>query len=89
MIAQPFTGAGYLLRGLRLIRERAIFPYVAVPLAINVIVFAGLAWYAFRSLGLLVDRAVPHGYEWLGWLVWPLAEQIGRASCRERVSRCV
>lgn len=73
MIVQPFTGAGYLLRGLRLIRERAIVPYVAVPLAINVIVFAGLAWYVFRSLGPLVDRAVPHGYEWLGWLVWPLA----------------
>jgi hypothetical protein len=59
MIAQPFTGAGYLLRGLRLIRERAILPYVAVPLAINVIVFATLAWYAFCSLGPLVDRAVP------------------------------
>lgn len=72
MIAQPFVGAGYLLRGLRLIRERAILPYAAVPLATNVAVFAGLAWVAFRSLGPLVDWLVPQGHEWLGWLVWPL-----------------
>jgi CysZ protein len=73
MIAQPFTGAGYLLRGFRLIRLRAMRPYVVVPIAINSAVFAGLGWYAVGALGPLVDWIVPAGYEWLAWLVWPLA----------------
>jgi CysZ protein len=73
MIAQPLAGAGYLLQGFRLIRQRAILPYVVIPVAINVTVFAAFAWYAVYALGPLVDRVVPDGYEWLGWLVWPLA----------------
>lgn len=73
MIAQPLAGAGYLLQGFRLIRLRAILPYVVIPVAINVTVFAAFAWYAVHALGPLVDWVVPDGYEWLGWLVWPLA----------------
>lgn len=73
MIAQPLIGAGYLLRGLRLIRLRVILPYVVIPVTINVTVFAVSAWYAFHALGPLVDWIVPDAYQWLGWLVWPLA----------------
>ena len=73
MIAQPLAGAGYLLQGFRLIRLRAILPYVVIPVAINVAVFAAFAWYAVHALGPLIDGVVPDGYEWLGWLIWPLA----------------
>jgi CysZ protein len=73
MIAQPLTGAGYLLHGFRLIRLREVLPYVAIPLAINVAVFAGLGWYAVGTLGPVVAWIVPAGYEWLAWLIWPLA----------------
>ncbi|MFZ5861858.1 MAG: sulfate transporter CysZ [Nitrospirota bacterium] len=73
MIAQPLIGAGYLLQGFRLIRRREVLPYVAIPVAINVAVFAALGWYAVDALGPLVDWIVPDGYAWLSWLVWPLA----------------
>jgi CysZ protein len=73
MIAQPLIGAGYLLQGVRLIRRRDVLPYVIIPVGINVAVFAALTWYALGALDPLVEWIVPAGYEWLAWLVWPLA----------------
>lgn len=72
MIRPPLVGAGYLLRGFRLIRVRAILPYVAVPVAINIAVFGLLAWAALRRLGTLVEWLTPAGYDWLEWLIWPV-----------------
>lgn len=72
MIRPLLAGAGYLLRGFRLIRVRAILPYVAVPVAINIAVFGLLAWATLRRLGTLVEWLTPAGYDWLEWLIWPV-----------------
>lgn len=59
-------GAHYLVRGFALIAHPQFRRYVAVPLAINVLVFAGLIWAGVDWFGGLVDRFMPAGDAW--WL---------------------
>lgn len=75
MWRHPLLGPAYLLKGLRLIARPALWPYVAIPLLINVILFGLLLWFAAGEFGGLVDRllpALPHWLAWLGWLLWLL-----------------
>lgn len=66
---KPFlAGAGYLLRGLRLVIEPGLRRYVALPLLINALVFAGLLWLAADQFGVLVDAILPALPQWLAWL---------------------
>ncbi|SFM25197.1 CysZ protein [Ectothiorhodospira mobilis] len=66
---KPFlAGAGYLLRGLRLVIEPGLRRYVALPLLINALVFAGLLWLAADQFGALVDAILPALPQWLAWL---------------------
>ncbi|MEA3292677.1 MAG: sulfate transporter CysZ, partial [Pseudomonadota bacterium] len=64
------AGARYLLRGFRLIGRRGIRRYVAIPLAINVLLFAGLLWFLGDRFGVLTDWLLGFVPEWLGWLLW-------------------
>lgn len=72
MLDQPFAGAGYLFRGLRLIAEPGLRRYVALPLAVNVLVFAGLLWFAVDQFGAWLDVVIPVLPDWLAWLSWLL-----------------
>ncbi len=72
MQANSFSGALYLIRGLKLILRPGIRRYVVMPLAINVVVFslligAGASW--FHSF---VTSLLPGLPAWLDWLVWPI-----------------
>ncbi|MGR9092184.1 MAG: sulfate transporter CysZ [Gammaproteobacteria bacterium] len=65
-------GAGYVLRGLRLIREPSVRGYVIIPLLINIVLFsAGIASIAW-GLDLVMDRFLPDWLDWLRFLLWPL-----------------
>lgn len=65
-------GAGYVLRGLRLIREPSVRVYVIIPLLINIVLFsAGIASIAW-GLDLVMDRFLPDWLDWLRFLLWPL-----------------
>ena len=72
MIQQPFLGASYLLRGLGLIFRPGLRRFVAVPLAINVTVFALLLWLAIGEFNALIDYLTPQLPDWLAWLAWVL-----------------
>ncbi len=65
-------GAGYVLRGLRLIREPSVRVYVIIPLLINIVLFSlgivSIAW----GLDLVMDRFLPDWLDWLRFLLWPL-----------------
>ena len=68
-----FVGAGYLLRALRLLAAtRALWPYVFVPIALNVVVgltvYAGLLFAGLRA----VDRLAGALPEWAGPLAFVL-----------------
>lgn len=65
-------GAGYVWRGLRLIREPSVRVYVIIPLLINIVLFsAGIASIAW-GLDLVMDRFLPDWLDWLRILLWPL-----------------
>ncbi|KAF0193218.1 MAG: hypothetical protein FD165_321 [Gammaproteobacteria bacterium] len=68
-------GAGYLLRGYRLLRVPGLRRYVVVPLLINTSLFAGIVLLGGQAFGHLIDgllAAVPAWLQWLGWVLWPL-----------------
>jgi CysZ protein len=67
--------AGYLLRGARMLRHRKLLPFVAVPLAVNILIFGTLIWAALSYLLGVIDAWMGWIPEWLGfltWLIWPL-----------------
>lgn len=72
MILDLFRGAGFFLRGLRLISRSGVRRYVAIPLIINTIFFGTAIAFGADYLGGFIDGIVPAGYEWLAWLVWPI-----------------
>ncbi len=68
-------GWGHLLEGLRLIRQPRLRRFVLIPLAINLLVFAGLigyAWHAFDALMAQLLGWLPDWLDWLQYLLWPL-----------------
>lgn len=68
----PLSGFGYLLAGFRLLLRPTLWPYVLLPLAINVLVFGLLLWLATGQFGALVDTLTPSLPDWLSWLAWLL-----------------
>lgn len=68
----PLTGAIYFLRGFALILRPGIRAYVAIPLLINVLVFAGLIYFGAGQLQALLDQMLPEWLDWLQWLLLPL-----------------
>ncbi|MFQ5598616.1 MAG: sulfate transporter CysZ [Nitrospiria bacterium] len=72
MRGNPFTGAGYLFRGLHLIRQPGIRQYVVIPLAINSLLFSLLIWFGAGQFNDWITRLLPPALDWLEWLLWPL-----------------
>ena len=75
-----FRGAGYLLEGLRLVRQPGLRRYVLIPFLINLLLFGGLLYFAFGWVGALVELLLGYlpGYlDWLGYLLWPLFALLG------------
>ena len=68
----PVSGAIYFLRGVRLVFAPGIRAYVAVPLAVNVIVFSTLIYFGTGQFQALLDWLLPGWLEWLQWILLPL-----------------
>lgn len=65
-------GAHCLLEGFGLLKRSGIRPFVLMPLAINIVLFAGLIGWAASGFGALVDGLLPELPAWLTWLAWLL-----------------
>ena len=70
---QFMRGFGYVFKGFGLINQKGIRRYVAIPLLINIILFAVVIWYGADRFEALLDYmdALLLGWEfpsWLGWL---------------------
>jgi len=65
----PVSGALYFLRGFAIVTRPGLRGYVAVPLVINVALFAALIWF---STSWLVDFAKNMLPDWLDFLAWLL-----------------
>lgn len=69
------SGAGYVLRGLRLIVQPRLRRFVLIPLTINIAVFSAAIWYGvvmFETFLAWMQAQVPAWMEWLEWVLWPL-----------------
>ncbi|MCB1760177.1 MAG: sulfate transporter CysZ [Gammaproteobacteria bacterium] len=67
-------GMGYLLEGFRILRKPGLKRYLLLPLAINVLVFALLAWVGIDQSGAFFDRFLPQNgwLSYIRWILWPL-----------------
>ena len=82
MATNPVSGPAYLLEGMRLIARPGLRRFVAIPLGINILVFAAaLYWGISRFEGLIawLHALLPTLPDWLAWLergldwiLWPL-----------------
>ena len=68
-------GAGYLVRGAKLLRHPSLLKFVTIPLAINALIFASLLAVGFSYISELIDAMLARIPAWLGfiqWVLWPL-----------------
>ena len=68
-------GAGYFVRGLKLLRHRRLRPFVIIPLLINIVIFSSLIYFTISYVDSLMGgllAAIPDWLSWLTWLIWPL-----------------
>jgi CysZ protein len=75
MASNPIRGARCMLRGVSLLTEPALRPFVIVPVLINIVVFTAAIWYAAGRFGELMARleaAIPTWLGWIDWLLWPV-----------------
>lgn len=75
MSKDSLLGVRYFFRGLGLITKPGVRRYVAIPLAINSLLFASLIAYGWTILGQLreaTEQWLPAWLDWLSWLLIPL-----------------
>ena len=68
----PLSGTLYLLRGFAIVIRPGIRAYVAVPLSINVVLFALLIYFGASWLGGVVEYMLPDWLDFLGWILVPV-----------------
>ena len=69
------TGAGYLLKGFKMLNQPGLRRFVAVPLALNILLFGGLIWLGFGWIDQTVESMlswIPGWLSFLSWVIWPL-----------------
>ena len=74
LIKQPLSGIGYLLKGAKLLSHPKLRTFILLPLAINILIFAGAFWFLFSSIMGWIDgyiSALPDFLSWLSYLFWP------------------
>jgi len=75
MAVNPISGAGYLLKGIKLVARPGLRRFVLMPLLINILVFSAAIWYGvsqFESFLGWMQSEIPSWLQWLNWILWPL-----------------
>jgi CysZ protein len=72
MISNPITGAGYLLRGFKLLLTPGVRRYVVIPLIINIVLFGSIIFLGVGQFEVLLEWLMPSIPEWLQWVSWLL-----------------
>ncbi len=68
-------GAGYLVRGAKMLKHPALRLFVFIPLLVNIVIFGSLIWYGLSYLDALMADWLGKIPEWLNfieWIIWPL-----------------
>ena len=75
MRAPVLSGPQYLREGLKLVLSPNLRLFVLLPLAVNLLLFGGLIYFAGHQFSLWVDALMPSLPSWLSFLtyiLWPL-----------------
>ncbi|MDR2315714.1 MAG: sulfate transporter CysZ [Pseudomonas sp.] len=75
MQAPVLSGPQYLHEGLKLVLSPNLRLFVLLPLAVNLLLFGGLIYFAGHQFGLWLDALMPTLPDWLSFLsyiLWPL-----------------
>lgn len=75
-LANPVSGAQYLMRGFSLIQTKGLRRFVFIPLMVNLVLFAGAFSWLLYKVGDMFDWLhgfLPQWLSWLDYLLWPLA----------------
>ncbi|HSB95895.1 MAG TPA: sulfate transporter CysZ [Spongiibacteraceae bacterium] len=76
MRGSPSIGFSYLLRGFSLMTQPSLRRYVAIPLALNFLIFGFFIGAGFELLGEWIAQILallPDWLQFIRWLLWPLA----------------
>lgn len=76
MRGNPAAGASYLWRGFGLLARPELRPYVAIPLALNLVVFGallGAGWHLLQDGTDQLLALLPGWLRFVEWILWPLA----------------
>lgn len=69
-------GFHYFIYGWRLMLQRQLLPFIAIPIAINVVLMVALLWFFISNIFSWSDWIVSFMPSWLDWLtmiIVPLA----------------
>lgn len=69
------TGAGYVIRGAKLLPHKNLRLFVIVPLAVNLVIFGSLIGLGYSFLGVQMERLmgwIPDWLDFIEWILWPL-----------------
>jgi len=75
MLSGFFSGIGYVFKGLSLITQKGIRPFVVIPLLVNIGVFTLAILLAKSQFDVLMTRMLawlPSWLSWVEWLLWPI-----------------
>lgn len=75
MRGNPVEGARYVLRGIDMLRLPGLRRFVAIPLGINLVVFASLIALVLGQVRHWMQQLLAWLPNWLGfleWILWPL-----------------
>ena len=73
------TGAGYVIRGAKMLGHKNLRLFVIIPLLVNIIIFGSLIGMGFSFLGSRMDGLMAWIPDWLGFVEWILWTLIGLA----------
>ena len=70
---ESISGPRHLLLGFRLLLQPGVRGLMLIPLAGNVLVYTLAAVLTFWGVDAALDRWLPASWDWLRWLLFPLA----------------
>ncbi|MFT4824866.1 MAG: CysZ protein [Halioglobus sp.] len=69
------TGAGYVIRGAKMLTHKKLRLFVIIPLLINIIIFSSLIGIGYGYLNSTIGAIIAWIPDWLSfieWIIWPL-----------------
>jgi CysZ protein len=69
------TGAGYVIRGAKLLTHKNLRLFVIIPLLVNIIIFGSLIGVGLSFLDAQMERLmgwIPEWLDFIEWILWPI-----------------